>query len=110
MLAAGILLTLVLAAALWLAANRTFRHPPRGSALRAGLAALWLAFTALFSLAFYDRYWRWRGCFNELGRCYDPDEGVMLEQAGLVWGGLALVFGLLLVASLWRLLRPRTAR
>jgi hypothetical protein len=26
----------------------------------------------LFAAAFYDRYWRWRDCFNELGRCFDP--------------------------------------
>jgi hypothetical protein len=26
----------------------------------------------LFAFAYYDRYWRWRDCFNELGRCYDP--------------------------------------
>jgi hypothetical protein len=46
----------------------------------------------LFGLAFYDRYWRWRDCFNELGRCYDPEaQDVYLEQAGIVWGGLALV-------------------
>jgi hypothetical protein len=120
MLVAGLLLALLLAAAIGFAMNRAFRGPPGGledhaptgsrRALRIGLAALWLAFTALFALAFYDRYWRWRGCFNELGRCYDPDEGVMLEQAGGIWGGLALIFGLLLVRSLWGLLRQRTAR
>jgi hypothetical protein len=41
----------------------------------------------LFAFAWYDRYWLWRDCFNELGRCYDPvSEQVYLEQAGLVWG------------------------
>ncbi len=120
MLVAGLLLALLLAAALGVAASRAVRGPPRrsatpeggagGLAARIGLAVLWLAFTALFALAFYDRYWRWRGCFNELGRCYDPNEGVMLEQAGGIWGGLALIFGLLLVRSLWGLLRQRTAR
>jgi hypothetical protein len=25
----------------------------------------------LFLAAFHDRYWRWRDCFNELGRCFD---------------------------------------
>jgi hypothetical protein len=46
----------------------------------------------LFSLAFYDRYWRWRDCFNELGRCYDPaSQTVYLEQAGVAWGTLAAV-------------------
>jgi hypothetical protein len=47
---------------------------------------------ALAGLAFYDRYWRWRGCFNELGRCFDPvSQDVYLEQAGGVYGGLALL-------------------
>jgi hypothetical protein len=54
----------------------------------------------LFLLAFYDRFWRWRDCFNELGRCYDPaTEQVYLEQAGLAWGSLAgvcLITGILL--------------
>ena len=46
----------------------------------------------LFVLAFESRYWRWRDCFNELGRCYDPvSQDVYLEQAGLVWGSLAMV-------------------
>jgi hypothetical protein len=48
--------------------------------------------SALFGLAFHDRYWRWRDCFNELGRCYDPlSPDVYLEQAGIVWGGLATI-------------------
>lgn len=48
--------------------------------------------SALFGLAFYDRYWRWRDCFNELGRCYDPlSQDVYLEQAGIAWGGLATI-------------------
>jgi hypothetical protein len=42
-------------------------------------------------LAFYDRYWRWRDCFNELGRCYDEvSQDVYLEQAGVVWSSLAV--------------------
>ena len=46
----------------------------------------------LFALAFEARYWRWRDCVNELGRCYDPvSQDVYLEQAGLVWGSLAAV-------------------
>ncbi len=53
------------------------------------LIALGLAATALF----YDRYWRWRDCFNELGRCFDPvSQDVYLEQSGLVWGSFATLF------------------
>jgi hypothetical protein len=109
MLVAGILLTLLLLAVIGFAAPRAARRSLPGLAVRAGFSALWLALTVLFALAFYDRYWRWRGCFNELGRCYDPEEGVMVEQAGLIWGMLTLLFGLLLVGSLWSLLRRRTA-
>ena len=109
MLAPGLLLTLLLLAALAFAAPRAARLSRLGLAARAAFAALWLAFTALFALAFHDRYWRWRGCFNELGRCYDPEHGVMVEQAGAIWGSLTLIFGLLLIGSLWSLLRRRTA-
>jgi hypothetical protein len=46
----------------------------------------------LFGLAFHERYWRWRDCFNELGRCFDPkSEEVFLEQAGIGWGSLTVI-------------------
>lgn len=51
-----------------------------------------LCFAAFFAFAFHDRYWRWRDCFNELGRCYDPvTQGVYLQQSGIVWGSLAAI-------------------
>jgi hypothetical protein len=60
----------------------------------------------LFGLAWYDRYWRWRDCFNELGRCYDPaSEQVFLEQAGVVWGSLAVICLLASALFVWRALR-----
>ena len=60
--------------------------------------AVLLGFVALFGFAYYDRYYRWRDCFNELGRCYDSQTGmVYVEQAGLVWMTLALLcLGLLI--------------
>lgn len=55
-------------------------------ALLASLGGLSLAL-------YYDSYWRWRDCFNDQGRCYDPaSQNVYLEQAGLVWGGFAALF------------------
>jgi hypothetical protein len=67
-------------------------------ALRWLLAGAFSAFSVLFLLAFYYRYWVWRDCFNELGRCYDPGtEQVYLEQAGVAWGSLA---GICLVAGI----------
>ncbi|WP_214472494.1 hypothetical protein [Mesorhizobium sp. dw_380] len=45
----------------------------------------------LSTLAWHGRYWLWRDCFNELGRCYDAESGeVFLEQAGLLWGMFAV--------------------
>lgn len=70
---------------------------------------LWLGLTLACVFAFYERYWRWQDCFNELGRCYDMEVGVMVEQAGAIWGTLTLIFGLIFLGSLWRLLRQRTA-
>jgi hypothetical protein len=56
-----------------------------------------LALAGLCGFAFHERYWKWRLCFNAEGRCYDTVEGVMLEQAGPIWGGLAVAFLVLAV-------------
>lgn len=40
--------------------------------LRRIFGAALIGLGVLFALAFDFRYWRWRDCFNELGRCYDP--------------------------------------
>jgi hypothetical protein len=75
--------------------------------LRRVIGVLFLGMAVLFLLAFHDRYWRWRDCFNELGRCYDPvSQDVYLEQAGLVWGSLAAIA---LLAGIVLLL-PRSRR
>jgi hypothetical protein len=69
-----------------------------------------LAATALLALCggvflciFYERYWRWRHCFNDRGRCWDPvSEQVFLEQAGIVWGVPAAFFLIAAAAvALW---------
>jgi hypothetical protein len=57
----------------------------------------------LFALAFHERYWRWRDCFNELGRCYDPETQSVMTDAGFVWGLMAAAsFGLSVMAFLLR--------
>jgi len=56
------------------------------------IIAVLTGLAVLFGFACYDRYFRWRDCFNELGRCYDPQTGmVYVAQAGLVWGALVLL-------------------
>jgi hypothetical protein len=60
--------------------------------IRRRIGLLFGALAIFFGFLFYERYWRWRDCFNELGRCFDPEsQDVMLEQAGMVYGGIALV-------------------
>ena len=75
---------------------------------REALARL-LGFTRIatwFALAFHSRYWIWRDCFNEEGRCSDSEAGVMVEQAGLIGGGLFLIFAALALRALVKLRRP----
>lgn len=72
-------------------------HTPLWRWLCRGMAVLSLALAALFAFAFHELYWRWRDCFNELGRCYDPESSVVyLEQSGSIWGGTT---GIALVAA-----------
>ncbi len=65
-----------------------------------------VAFTLLTTLSgwfWYTRYYIWKECFNEKGRCYDPDSRtVYLEQAGEIWGGAT---GLFLCVTLFLLYR-----
>ena len=57
---------------------------------------------------FYVRYWKWRDCFNELGRCYDPDGSMQVyTTAGVSWGLLSVPFLVVTLVSMWVLLRRR---
>ena len=70
--------------------------------VRFGLGMIALALALVSTFAFYDRYWLWRDCFNELGRCWDSaTEQVYREQAGLVWGLGVALFAVLAVALRW---------
>ena len=66
-----------------------------------GFGLFFLGFGGLFAVIFHERYWRWRDCFNDLGRYFDPvSEQVYVEHAGLIWGslmGVSLAAGLLLL-------------
>jgi hypothetical protein len=37
------------------------------------ISLFFFACAALSAFAHYDRYYKWRECFNELGRCFDPE-------------------------------------
>ena len=77
--------------------------------MRPTLSAVFLVLTFLFGFAYYDRYFKWRDCFNELGRCFDPETGtVMVIQAGGIWGTLTVLCFLTALWQLWRIKRNRT--
>jgi len=74
-------------------------------------AAGLFGFAVLFALTFHERYWRWRDCFNELGRCYDPQTQSVMTDAGFVWGLMAAAsFGLAIIVFLLRGRRPHADR
>lgn len=64
--------------------------------------------SALLAVAFEGFYWRWRDCFNELGRCYDPEtQTVYLQQSGIIWGTLSAISLLLGLRILWKHFRTQ---
>ena len=68
--------------------------------------ALWSALSALFFYLFYIRYYAWRDCFNEAGRCYDPDgSGEVYTTGGVFWFMPACVFMLLGILCIFRRFR-----
>ena len=72
----------------------------------ASLASFGLSFA--FGYLFYVDYFKRRNCFNELGRCFDENTGVVYEeQSGAVWlllAVLALGAGLY---NAWHLSKPK---
>ena len=98
-------------AAFGLSALLTRGDGPKREAARRAARLVRLAVTGTLAAGsaflFYERYWIWRECFNELGRCYDGEAGVMLQQAGWIWGGLFLIFATL---ALWNLAALRRRR
>ena len=65
------------------------------------LAGVCFASALAFGWIFYELYWRWRSCFNQLGRCFLPEDGVVVSDNNFVWAlftwaalALALLFWL----------------
>ena len=72
------------------------------------MSALFLLGLSLaFGYFYYVQYFRWRGCFNEMGRCFEAESGIVyLEQSGDTWLSLAaLAFGAS-IYQIWRLRKP----
>lgn len=70
------------------------------------LVSLGLAFT--FGYLYYVEHFKWRNCFNDLGRCFDDDTGVVyLEQSGVVWFLLAVLALGVGLYNAWHLSKPR---
>ena len=80
-------------------------------ASRRGPLAAFLFGTAgfgLFAWLFYIRYYKWIDCFNDLGRCYDPDGShEVYTTAGQMWGVLAIPFLLMMIVGAILLMRRR---
>jgi len=65
---------------------------------------IYFALFIAFVYAAYTRYFLWLDCFNELGRCYNPDgSGQVYTTSGLVWVVLAVVFLALWIKNVYRL-------
>ena len=64
-----------------------------------------------FLYFFYIRYYKWRDCFNDLGRCYNPDGSFQVyTTGGIVWALISFPFFLLACVSLFILLRRGSLR
>ena len=71
--------------------------------VRKTVLAITSALSAFFWAAYYLQYFKWRNCFNELGRCFDADTTtVYFEQSGAVWLSLALLTTVIAVSLFWR--------
>ena len=72
------------------------------------LSMVFLGLSFVFGYMFHVQYFQWRHCFNEIGRCFDADAGVVyFAQSGAVWLSLALVSLGLSLYQIWRLVKRR---
>lgn len=76
-----------------------------GSAL---LSVLCFGLFVVFGALFHLQYFRWRDCFDEQGRCFDAQAGVVYqEQSGVVWSALAVVALGVSGVLIWRVVGRR---
>jgi len=70
--------------------------------IRHFISLLLFGLSVLFGCFYYIQYFRWRDCFDESGRCFDPQSGVVyLAQSGLGW--IILTVLPLAAAIIWML-------
>ena len=68
----------------------------------------YLSLAAAFAYLFHMRYLQWADCFNELGRCANPDgSGMVYTEAAASWGYVMVVF---LGLALWNVIRRMASR
>ncbi|TMV92328.1 hypothetical protein FGG78_07990 [Thioclava sp. BHET1] len=69
---------------------------------------LLLGLAVICGYLYYVEHYKWRNCFNELGRCFDKETGVVYsEQSGTVWLMLTV---LALGGGLFNALRLRKSK
>lgn len=67
------------------------------------LSLAFLAVSGVSAQLYYSNHFKWRDCFNELGRCHDPETGVVyLEQGGPGWLALAISAFAMAAYQAWR--------
>lgn len=65
------------------------RQPPISRAI---LALSCFGLSIALGYAYFSQYFQWRTCFNKLGRCFDPDTGIVYqEQSAAVWLSASLL-------------------
>ncbi|UWQ07713.1 hypothetical protein K3X41_13255 [Aliiroseovarius crassostreae] len=62
--------------------------------------------SAVLFWGYFVQHFKWRDCFNELGRCFDAESGVVYHaQSGGIWLSLAVLAAGIALYQLWRLRR-----
>jgi hypothetical protein len=78
-------------------------HYQTQAKMRTILSLIMLSLSLFLAYGWYTQYYIRRACFNEMGRCLDPETGVIyLEQSGAIWLSLAVLAFAITVWLGWR--------
>ncbi len=70
-----------------------------------------LGLALVFGVLYHAMYWRWRGCFDDAGRCFVPGHGVVYNaQSGVVYLSLTLVCAGVALIGFVLMARSRTVK